>query len=76
MGIFSWIFSKNTESNSHIRKWIATEIEKVDKENPDTYTLFIELIHASVQWGKQDSEKQDEGHVKVAKDYLGDSTIF
>ena len=76
MGIFSWIFSKNTESNSHIRKWIATEIEKVEKDNPDTYALFIGLIHASVQWGKRDSEKQDEGHVKVAKDYLGDSTIF
>jgi len=76
LGIFSWMFSKNTESNSHIRKWIATEIEKVDKENPDVYALFVGLIHTSVQWGKQDIEMQDAGHEKVSKDYLGDSTIF
>lgn len=76
MGIFSWIFSKNTESNSHIRKWITTEMEKVDAENPDVYALFVGLIHCSVQWGKNGAKEQDEQYTQTAKQYLGDSTLF
>ncbi|MBP2660747.1 MAG: Tetratricopeptide 2 repeat-containing protein, partial [Firmicutes bacterium] len=30
MSIFSWLFSKNTEKNSMVRKWILQEIKKVD----------------------------------------------
>lgn len=70
LGIFSRIFSKNTESNSHIRKWVSTEIETVDTSNPDVYGLFVGLLHASVQWGKHGMEEQ------AAKHYLGDATIF
>ncbi|WP_378952337.1 tetratricopeptide repeat protein [Pelosinus sp. sgz500959] len=76
MGIFSWMFSKNTESNSHIRKWITTELEKVDTGNTDLYALFVKLIQSSVQWGKPSNMEPNDQYVQVSKQYLGDSTIF
>lgn len=76
MGIFSWLFSKNTENDSRIRKWIVQEMEKVDNTNPDVYALFLGLIHAAVQCGKHSAEEQDEQQEQVARQYLGDATIF
>lgn len=76
LGIFSWIFSKNTESSSLVRKWVAQEMEQVDTTNPDAYGLFVGLIQAAVQWGKKGIEEQDEKLLQVAKQYLGDATIF
>ncbi|MBC8016729.1 MAG: hypothetical protein H7X79_13470 [Sporomusaceae bacterium] len=76
MSIFSRIFSKNTESNSHIRKWVAQEIEKVDTAHTDAYALFVGIIHTAVQWGKDPIEGQDDRLSQVSKQYLGDSTIF
>lgn len=73
MSIFSWLFSKNTEKNSLVRRWIAEEIKKVDRDNPDVYALFLEIIQAAVQWGKSDVEEPNH---QVSKQYLGDATIF
>ncbi|MDF2633809.1 MAG: Tetratricopeptide 2 repeat-containing protein [Pelosinus sp.] len=76
LGIFSWMFSKNTERNSQVRKWVAQEIEKVDTTNPDVYAMFVGLIHSAVQCGKYSIEEQDEKISQVSKQYLGDATIF
>lgn len=76
MSIFSRMFSKNTEKNSHVRKWVAQEIDKVDTSNPDVYGLFVGLIHAAVQCGKYSIEEQDDRFPQVSKQYLGDATIF
>ncbi len=76
MSIFSWLFSKNTEKNSMVRKWIQQEMKKVDIENPDVYALFLEIIQSAVSWGKSDIKGQDEQSLQVSKQYLGDSTIF
>lgn len=76
MGIFSWIFSKNTESNSLVRKWVVQEIEKVDTANPDDYGIFVGLINAAIQYGKNGINEQDDQLSKVSRQYLGDATIF
>ena len=76
MGIFSWMFSKNTESSSQIRKWVVQEIEIVDKDNPDVYAIFVGLIHTAIQCGKYSIEEQNDKLVEVSKQYLGDATIF
>lgn len=76
LGIFSWMFSKNTENNSHIRKWVIQEIEKVDTTNPDAYAIFVGLIHTTTQCGKYSIEEQNGKFSQVSKQYLGDATIF
>jgi tetratricopeptide (TPR) repeat protein len=76
LSIFSWIFSKNTERNSQVRKWVAKEIEKVDTNNPDVYSIFVGLIHTAIQCGKYSIEEQDVQLLQVSKQYLGDATIF
>ena len=76
MSIFSRIFSKDTESNSHVRRWVAQEIDKVDTAHTDAYALFVELINTTVQWGKDPIEKQNDRLSQVAKQYLGDATLF
>ncbi len=76
LSIFSSIFSKNTERNSHVRKWVAKEIEKVDTTNPDVYAIFVGLIYTAIQCGKYSIEEQDDQIVHVSKQYLGDATIF
>ena len=76
LGIFSWMFLKNTESNSHVRKWVIQEIEKVDTDNPDVYALFVGLIHTTIQCGKYSIEEQNDKFLQVSKQYLGDATIF
>ncbi len=76
MSIFSWLFSKNTEKNSMVRKWIRQEMKKVDIENPDVYALFLGLIQTAVSWGKSDRKGQDDQNLQVSKQYLGDATIF
>jgi len=76
LGIFSWMFSKNTENNSHVRKWVIEEIEKVDTTNPDVYAIFVRLIHTSIQCGKYNTEEQNDKFYQVSRQYLGDATIF
>ena len=76
VGIFSRIFSKNTESNSNVRKWVTQEIEKVDTTNPDIYTIFVGLIQIATQWGKNNIEMQNEKLLQSSRHYLGDATIF
>ena len=76
MGIFSKIFSKNTESKSHIRKWVAQEMETVDTDHPDVYAIFVEIIHSAIQCGKYGEEEQANKFFQIAKEYLGDATIF
>jgi len=76
LGIFSSLFSKNTESNSQVRKWVAQEIEQVDTDNPDNYAIFVELIHTASQWGKYSNEQENDQFSQAAKQYLGDATIF
>ena len=76
MGIFSRLFSKNTEKNSHVRKWVVQEIEQVDIANPDVYAIFVGLIHTAIQCGKYSIEDQNEKFNQISKQYLGDSTIF
>jgi tetratricopeptide (TPR) repeat protein len=76
LSIISWIFSKNTEKSSLVRKWIAQEIHKVDISNPDSYALFIGILQAAVQCGKHSVEEQDDQFLQVSKQYLGDATIF
>ncbi|GMB02134.1 tetratricopeptide repeat protein [Pelosinus sp. IPA-1] len=76
MGIFSSLFSKNTESSSNVRKWVAREIETVDRVNPDVYALFVGLIHNSIQCGKHNTQEEDKQLHQVAMQYLGDATIF
>ena len=76
MSIISWLFSKNTESKSLVRKWVVQEIQKVDADNPDVYALFVGLIQAAVQCGKYGIEEQDDQLLQVSKQYLGDATIF
>lgn len=76
MSFFSRIFSKNTESNSQVRRWVAQEIETVDTAYTDAYALFVGLIHTAVQWGKDSAPEQDDRLSQVSKQYLGDATIF
>ena len=76
MGIFSWLFSKNTENNSHVRKWVVQEIEKVDTANPDVYAIFVGLIYTAIQCGKYSSEEQNNKFFQISRQYLGDATIF
>lgn len=76
MSIISWLFSKNTESNSLVRKWVALESKKVDHTNPDVYALFVGLIETAVQCGKYNAEEQDQQLLQAAKQFLGDATIF
>ena len=76
LAIFSWLFSKNTENNSQVRKWVNDEMERVDLNNPDEYALFLGLIHIASQWGKYNVEEQDNQFYQVSKQYLGDATIF
>ncbi len=59
-----------------VRKWILQEMKKVDSENPDVYALFLVLIQTTVSWGKSDIKGQDDQILQVAKQYLGDATIF
>ncbi len=76
MGIFSWLFTKNTESNSQIRKWVVQELEKVEVSDSDVYPLFVEFMHTVTQWGKYKEQQQEDQLLQVAKEYLGDATIF
>lgn len=76
MGIFSWMFSKNTETNSQVRKWVVQEIEKVDTESPDVYAIFVKLIHTVIQCGKYSTLEQNDKFSQVSRQYLGDATIF
>jgi len=76
LGIFSWLFTKNTESNSHIRKWTAQELEKLEVNDSDVYPLFVELMHTATQWGKAIKPEQEDQFLEVSKQYLGDATIF
>jgi len=76
LGIFSWLFSKNTENNSQVRKWVAEEIKMVDILSPDTYAIFVAIIQAAVQWGKYSTREQEDELLEVSKHYLGDATIF
>lgn len=76
MGIFSWLFSKNTENSSWIRKWLRQEIGKVDQANPDIYAIFVTILHAASRCGKYSAEEENNPFGKVAKQYLGDATIF
>jgi tetratricopeptide (TPR) repeat protein len=76
LSIISWLFSKNTEKSSLVRKWVAQEIKKVDTANPDVYALFVGLLQAAVQCGKYSIEEQDDQLLQVSKQYLGDATIF
>ena len=76
MGIFSWMFAKNTESHSQVRKWVAQEIEKVDTTNPDVYAIFVGLIHTAIQCGKYSIEEQNDKFSQISRQYLGDATIF
>ncbi|MBP2627770.1 MAG: Tetratricopeptide 2 repeat-containing protein [Firmicutes bacterium] len=70
------MFSKNTETNSQVRKWVAQEIEKVDTANPDVYGIFIKLIHTATQYGKYSIEEQNDKFSQASRQYLGDATIF
>jgi tetratricopeptide (TPR) repeat protein len=76
LSIFSWLFAKNTEKNSLVRKWVAEEINKVDTTNPDVYALFVGIIQAAVRCGKYSIEEQEEQLLQVSKQYLGDATLF
>ena len=76
MSIFSWLFSKDTESKSHVRKWVIQEIDSVDTANPDIYAIFVGLIHTAIQCGKYSIEEKNDKFVEVSRQYLGDATIF
>lgn len=76
MGLFSRLFSKNMESSSYIRRWLAREMGKVDKDSADPFALFVELIHTASRFAKENVTEQDKQARETAKHYLGDATIF
>lgn len=76
MGILSRLFAKSTERNSYVRRWLVHETGKLDSETTDVFTLFVKLIYAASCFGKNSAEQQESQLQQVAKQYLGDTTIF
>jgi len=76
LGILSRLWIKNTARNSYVRRWLVQEREKDDSSQTDVFALFVELISSASCFGQEALEDRDSRIQEVAKQYLGDTTLF
>jgi tetratricopeptide (TPR) repeat protein len=76
LGIFSWLLSKNTEKNSYVRRWLILQEEEQTCHKQDEFILFVDIIRIASRFGKHNLQEQHSTFQELAKEYLGDATLF